>query len=247
MRKQLKKEEIENARRVLLTTIYSEQPNDRFLKKQAVKQLLSELIAARKCGISFEKISEMLKSAGVELTAKTLQSYFFELKTEEELAAEAQRHASKIIQAKAALEKKALDQHARQAAHLAADHARRIQASQPIERQFKKSVARNKTQEVEQSEIPTLETQTASLISTRNGETPLTLNAIEKVSLDLKSRPEIEEDIEMRNEYVFYVSGKPFRGQLTKKQIHLLRTVGKIIVPTKGRSSKDFVAMPSKL
>ncbi|CCD29361.1 hypothetical protein CAGGBEG34_220115 [Candidatus Glomeribacter gigasporarum BEG34] len=246
MQKQLQKEEIERARQELLTAIYSESPEDRFLKKQAVKQLLGELIAARKCGLSFEKIVEILKSAGVELTTRTLQSYFFDLKTEEELATEAQRHAMKIIQIKAALEKKVLDQHARHAAYLAADHARRIQASQPIEQQLKKSIARNKKQEAERSEIPTSEAQTAPSVSTVD-VVPLTLDAIEKTSLDLKNRTELEEDIEMRNEYVFYVSGKPFCGQLTKKQIHLLRAFGKIVVPTRGRSSRDFVEMSSKL
>ncbi|WP_310725095.1 hypothetical protein, partial [Burkholderia multivorans] len=127
--KRLQKEDIERARQVLLAAIYSELPDDRFIKKQAVRQLLSTLIAARDSGMPFEKIAEVLKTAGLEISSETLRSYFFELKTQEELAAEAQRHAKKVLQTKSALERRALEQHVEHAASLAVDHVRRVQAS----------------------------------------------------------------------------------------------------------------------
>jgi hypothetical protein len=76
----------------------------------------------------------------------------------------------------------------------------------------------------------------------------MTLTAIEAASRETEERTDLLDDVELREgELVFYVSGQPFHGFLSQRQIRLLRTVGKIIAPTKGRSSKDFVAMPTKL
>ncbi|MFP3562493.1 hypothetical protein SB861_69585, partial [Paraburkholderia sp. SIMBA_049] len=49
--------------------------------------------------------------------------------TQEELAAEAQRHPKKVLQTKSALERRALEQHVAHAASIAVDHVRRVQAS----------------------------------------------------------------------------------------------------------------------
>ncbi|MCW3585147.1 hypothetical protein [Burkholderia cenocepacia] len=296
--KRLQKEDIERARQVLLAAIYSELPDDRFIKKQAVRQLLSTLIAARDSGMPFERIADVLKTAGLEISSETLRSYFFELKTQEELAAEAQRHAKKVLQTKSALERRALEQHVEHAASIAVDHVRRVQASPRLVNAFStgsepsassSSPAEAKTMSSRQasvtkltgarpaspaapilplaaesarvdsekgggsgsegaafSALPTSESQSAPVAS--NGEEgALTLAAIEQVSLATEERAVLEEDVELRGDLVFYVSGKPFQGSLTKKQIHLLKTVGRIIAPTKGKSSKDFVAMPPKL
>lgn len=63
-----------------------------------------------------------------------------------------------------------------------------------------------------------------------------------------EERTALEEDLVAdASGFVTYKSGRPFVGFLSKKQIHLLRTVGRIIKQTDGRSSKDFVAMPKKL
>ncbi|MFP3813913.1 hypothetical protein, partial [Bacillus sp. SIMBA_005] len=59
-------------------------------------------------------------------------------------------------------------------------------------------------------------------------------------------RTELEEDVELRGDNVYYASGRPFKGNLTKRQIHLLRTVGRLMAPTKGESSRDFVTMATK-
>jgi len=292
--KRLQKEDIERARQVLLAAIYSELPDDRFIKKQAVRQLLSTLIAARDSGMPFEKIAEVLKTAGLEISSETLRSYFFELKTQEELAAEAQRHAKKVLQTKSALERRALEQHVEHAASLAVDHVRRVQASPRLVNAFTtgsepsasgSSAAEAKTTIGRQASVTKLTgarpaspaapilpqaaesarvdsekgggssgdgtvssaLPTSESAASSGGEGALTLAAIEQASLATEERAVLEEDVELRGDLVFYVSGKPFQGSLTKKQIHLLKTVGRIIAPTKGKSSKDFVAMPPKL
>lgn len=298
--KRLQKEDIERARQILLAAIYSELPDDRFIKKQAVKQLLSTLIAARDSGMPFEKIAEVLKTAGLEISSETLRSYFFELKTQEELAAEAQRHAKKVLQTKSALDRRALEQHVEHAASVAVDHVRRAQASPRLVNAFstereptasssaspsaKAAFSRQGNGNVTKltgarpaspaapipphaaesarvdsekgggagsageaaTALPTSESQSAPPASS-GGDSALTLAAIEQASEATEERAVLEEDVELRGDLVFYVSGKPFHGTLTKKQIHLLKTVGRIIAPTKGKSSKDFVAMPPKL
>jgi hypothetical protein len=294
--KRLQKEDIERARQVLLAAIYSEMPDDRFIKKQAVKQLLSTLIAARDSGMPFERIAETLKSAGLEISTETLRSYFFELKTQEELSAEAQRHAKKVIQTKGVLEKRALEQHVEHAAAVAVGHVRRVQATPRLVNAFETAVALegegnakpavtaerritnitavrpaapaapNPPQAADSARfrsenggtnapppreepvaLPTSEALQDSQAAGSAEQGTLTLAAIEQASMASEERSILEDDVELRGNLVFYVSGQPFRGMLTKKQIHLLKTVGRIVAPTKGKSSKDFVAMPPKL
>ncbi|MFC6523110.1 hypothetical protein ACFQAT_28500 [Undibacterium arcticum] len=73
----------------------------------------------------------------------------------------------------------------------------------------------------------------------------LTVDQLEAISMATEERSQIIEDLDIRNDHVYSASGAPFVGPLTKKQIHLLRTAGRIIAPTNGKSSKDFVSMPS--
>ena len=59
---------------------------------------------------------------------------------------------------------------------------------------------------------------------------------------------ELVENLHVREgSEVWCESGKPYTGLLKAKQVHLLRTVGRLIAPTVGRSSGDFVAMPRDL
>jgi len=297
--KKIEKNNIEVARQRLLAAIYSELPDDRFLKKDAVKQLLSTLIAARERGLAFEKIAEILQGSGLELPAVTLRSYFFELKTQAELATEDARHAKKIAETRDAIHRKVLDRHADHAAELAAQHARKLQstaklvnafggeppAEQVAASQSRRPVAPEKpsklstarpaspaapvpppaapeparlTREEEGgqargyvrdvSSLPTSEANPVQGALHRKDGEPLTLGVIEAASLASDERTELEEDVELRGgDLVFYVSGRPFHGLLSKRQVHLLRSVGRIVKPTKGNSSKDFVAMPTKL
>lgn len=74
-----------------------------------------------------------------------------------------------------------------------------------------------------------------------------TVDRIEADSVG-KDKSELDEDLHVtESQHVVGASGRPFVGFLSAKQIYLLRTVGKLIAPTKGRSSKDFVPMPSRL
>lgn len=300
--KKIEKTDIEIARQRLLEAIYSELPEDRFQKKEAVKQLLSTLIAARERGLPFEKIAEILQASGVELPAITLRAYFFELKTQSELAVESIRHAKKIAQTREAIQKQVLDRHADHAHGLAANRARLTQATTQLVNAFGTSGAEpeletvqlkqtepraQKTPGVSKGETarpaapaaplpPPAAPEAARLISEgegaadARGKSPseriptsekanraapdnlgcgaASLSAIEQASVATEERTDLLDDVELREgELVFYVSGQPFHGFLSQRQIRLLRTVGKIIAPTKGRSSKDFVSMPTKL
>jgi hypothetical protein len=116
--KRLRKEDIEKARQRLLAAIFSEQPDDRYVKKQEFKQLMSTLIAARERGMAFEKIAQILAGAGLEWIVETFRSCCIELKTRDELAAEAIQHARKVSEIRQAIERKLLDQHTEHAALL---------------------------------------------------------------------------------------------------------------------------------
>ncbi|MGY8527574.1 hypothetical protein [Paracidovorax citrulli] len=278
--KKIEKDDIEVARQRLLAAIYSELPDDRYLKKQAVQQLLSTLIAARERGLSFEKIAEILQESGLDLPPSSLRSYYFELKTKADLAAEAERHARKVAATRAAIERKALEQHAEHGAAIAEQYARASQPKPRLVNAFSDLQAaaagggqQPKRREqatralpataLSQSEeeglmgsaaeaspeppIPTSEDARNVVASQAKSIRALTLAEVEAASAATESRTELGEDVELRGDQVFFVSGRPFAGCLTKRQIHLLRSVGRIVAPTKGKSSKDFVTMPSKL
>jgi hypothetical protein len=299
-RKTIEKNDIEIARQKLLEAIYSELPDDRFVKRDAVKQLLGTLMAARERGLAFAKIAEILQQAGLALPAETLRTYFFQLKSRAELAEESARHVRKVAQTREAIQKQVLGRHAAHAHELVVNRARRPQAtphlvnafgsddaepqpetvpSKPAESQAQitpgvlhgkrarpaspaspppppmaPEAARSDSDEVEaagggaKSTIsgmpPTGKAESASP-TIDAGRVPMTLTAIEAASRETEERTDLLGDVELRDaELVFYVSGRPFQGFLSQRQIHLLRTVGKLIAPTRGRSTKDFVTMP---
>jgi hypothetical protein len=273
------------------------------VKRDAVKQLLSTLIAARERGLAFGKISEILQQSGLDLPAETLRTYFFQLKTQSELADDSARHARKIAQTREAIQKQVLGRHAAHAHELAANRARRSQATAHLVNAFGSGdaepqpetaplipagprarktprVRNDKTArpaspaspppapvapEAARSESGQAETTGGGAASAVNGippsgktdsasratdagRGPMTLTAIEAASRETEERTDLLGDVELRDaELVFYVSGQPFYGFLSQRQIRLLRTVGKIIAPTRGRSAKDFVSMPVTL
>ncbi|BEU20002.1 TraI/MobA(P) family conjugative relaxase [Paraburkholderia sp. 22B1P] len=266
--KKIKKNNIEIARQKLLEAIYSELPDDRFLKKEAVAQLLSTLIAARERGMAFDKIASILREAGLDLPALTLRTYFFDLKGQAESTAGASRHVRKVAQTRAAIQRQVLDRHVEHAHCVVVERARQMpsvprhvngdteesrsngegfwhavngSAAQNL------SMARGDSGAVGYDEFPTLEVRNPATTRPDDSGQVLTLEAIEKISLLALDRTELEEDVELRANNVYYASGRPFRGTLTGRQIHLLRTVGRLIAPTKGESSRDFVVTPTKL
>lgn len=287
----VEKENIEKARQLLLLEVYREQKEDRFVKREAVKQLLAPLIAARESGLSFEDIAKVFDKAGLTLTPSTLRSYFFELKTEADLAASARKHAEKVAQTKRSIEQKMLERHNTHADKVALAHATRLNQSPALFDALGEVTATAQPQTAERAmpvSAPKMDARPPAAaaapipakppesvrVKREGGETvrgtaeakthpvevqatpipdavehspPCSLEEIERYSLATDVRTVLEEDLILKNDRVLYVSGRAFRGTLSKKQIHLLRSVGKIIAPTKGRSSEDFVKMPNKL
>lgn len=338
----ISKEDIERARQLLLAEIFTEKTDDRHVKRDAVKQLLGPLIAARESGLSFEEISKVFERAGLLLSYKTLERYYYALKTEEDLAKEAKLHAERVGKVRQAIETRALREHQEHGAKLAhqftEEESRKpklynaLQVGEPASPASRKAAAgaaksnpknavlqsrpaspagsetpANGRPAVPASERPgatargntqsalplparpaspagSVETQSAAdaEVEARSpmanaappkhalgaqlkgrekehaGQAPVgdgtkapgnasTIDQIEAESTATENRTTITEDVEMRGNEVFYTSGAPFVGTLTKKQIHLLRNVGRIIALTSGKSSKDFVAMPAKV
>ena len=288
------KENIEKARQLLLSEIFREQTDDRFVKREAVKQLLGPLIAARDSGLSFEEIATVFEKAGLELSPTTLRSYFFELKTAEELAREARRHAEKVTKAKAAIDKKYLELHNVHGQSVAMQYANAHYAEPTLytalEQSPETATGEKNARVPEVGEVETSPQATAPApvapaprptLQSAAGEpqkqnpkakredkvegtarsveeierslsreidaVAKTIDEIETASLATEERTMLEDDLVVKDGKVFYASGRAFHGYLSKKQVHLLRSVGKVIAPTAGRSSKEFVAMPPKL
>lgn len=289
------KENIEKARQLLLSEIFREQTDDRFVKREAVKQLLGPLIAARDSGLSFDEIAKVFEKAGLELSPATLRSYYFELKTADELAREARRHAEKVTKAKAAIDRKFLELHNVHGQSVAMQYANahfaeptfytaldqsplsatgensegkpgaeggevspRATAPAPLA-PAPRPTSRSAAGEPQKASSKAEKGERAAGEAARSVEeierslskeidaVARTLDEIEAASLVTEERTTLEDDLVVKDGKVFYASGRAFHGYLSKKQVHLLRSVGKVIAPTAGRSSKEFVAMPPKL
>ncbi|WP_244818670.1 hypothetical protein [Caballeronia sp. Lep1P3] len=297
-------DQIEIARQKLLEAIYNELPDDRFRGREALTQLLNTLVAARQKGMSFERMAEILqKEADWHISVHTLRQYFFDLKTDAELAAESLRHAKKVAATRKALVTQTVairtahgDAIAVRRAKVARSAPRLINilehetampstgtpvvpkaesgraerplprresprpaspaapvppptaaASEPARVGSERGMPETAVEEKPSTALPTSEKSHRAAPDVQS-EGARTLAQIEEVSLATDERTELLEDVELREgDMVYYVSGKPFKGFLAFRQIHLLRTVGRLIAPTKGRTSKDFVKMPVNL
>jgi hypothetical protein len=350
------KETIEEARQLLLSEIFGEQTDGRFVKRNAIKQLLGPLIAARNNGLSFEEIVKVFEKARLDMSPTTLRTYYYDLKTEQELARDAQRYAEKLSKAKIAIDRKFLEMHnahgqavamryanmhfaeptlytalaqpqdennaqvqeealtadkltaeakaiaiananakrdaqakrdakAKAAADAKAT-AERIGARMPPLHPNQKTAfpgtpvsttqsttsaaMATATHPVPKSPQPRSDQRVAELVEPSRHQPPvvvelasqktafpgtpestpqdaLTIDELETASIATQERTTLEEDVIVKEGKVFYVSGKAFQGYLGKKQIFFLRTVGKLIAPTIGATSKDFVIMPLKI
>jgi hypothetical protein len=314
------KETIEEARQLLLSEIFGEQTDGRFVKRNAIKQLLGPLIAARNKGLSFEEIVKVFEKARLDMSPTTLRTYYYDLKTEQELARDAQRYAEKLSKAKIAIDRKFLEMHnahgqavamrytnmhfaeptlytalaqpqdennARvqeealtadkltadaKAAEAKAAADAKTAANTPVSttQSTTSAAMATATHPVPKSPQPRSDQRVADLVEPSRHQPPvvvelasqktafpgtpestpqdaLTIDEIETASMATEERTTLEEDVIVKEGKVFYVSGKAFQGHLSKKQILFLRTVGKLIAPTIGSTSKDFVIMPLKI
>lgn len=267
--KKVEKSNIERARQLLLLEIFSERTDDRFIIKQVIKQLLGPLIAAKESGLSFEDIAVVFQKAGLEMSVLTLKTYYHELKTEDELARDAKKHAEKAKAFRVKTERELMEIHNDYGLSVAEKLAKG-RAKEPtlysIEDEPTKpgasEAAKPKASPSDKPGENPATTGTVVAAATTAAATPasptaptataipgpaMTIEELESVSLTKTEHTALTEDVTIKDGKVFYVSGKPFDGSLTKKQLLLLKTVGKLIAPTEGRSSKNFVVLPEKL
>ena len=78
---------IDAARRSVIELTFEHQTTARVARKQAVKELFGTLLASWEAGVPFAKMATALNTCGIQITPDTLRSYFFELKTADQLRA----------------------------------------------------------------------------------------------------------------------------------------------------------------
>lgn len=98
-------DQIAVCRDILLSAIGSDKEK-KSSQKEALKKMLSALIAARNSGMSFETIQALLNKAGMSITANSLRNYYFALRKELEISVAEKSQAKKIAATKAAIQKK---------------------------------------------------------------------------------------------------------------------------------------------
>lgn len=277
------REQVEKARQLLLAAIFTDTGTSRLAARQAVKQLLGPILAARDAGLSFEEIAEKFAQAGLELAPTTLRQYFFDLKAEEERARQTLKNAERIAHVKAVLEQKANQAYEEQSFGVALEHAKRVnaQVSAPdflsegsrtvktgiplppkIETQEEGDKSRDTAkpepkaqaakeqpvQPVQQRfEVPGVPAPVEVELPSPDGD-GMTLDELQQALSGAGDPTELTEDLVLINGRVYWAASKrPFRGKLSRAHLSVLRAKGRLIAPTKGRSSGDFVNMRSTL
>lgn len=274
------REQVEKARQLLLAAIFTDTGTSRLAARQAVKQLLGPILAARDAGLSFDEIAEKFAQAGLELAPTTLRQYFFELKAEEERARQTLKNAERIAHVKAVLEQKANQAYEEQSFGVALEHAKRVNAQVSAPDFLSESTGKVKTaiplppkvespeeggkaretpkpeakpqavkvQPVPQrTEAPEVPAPVEVELPSPDGE-GMTLDELQQALAGAGDPTELTEDLVLINGRVYWAASKrPFRGKLSRAHLSVLRAKGRLIAPTKGRSSGDFVNMRTSL
>lgn len=94
---------VNEARRLLLESVYSDEGEARYQRREVVRQLMGTIQAAKNTGLPFEKIAEIITQSGIEISVSTLKQYYYELKAEAEVAKHANRQAREIQDARRAV------------------------------------------------------------------------------------------------------------------------------------------------
>ena len=276
---------IDKVRQLLLANVYGDRSADRLVKKEAVRQLLAPIMAARDAGMTYEDISRLFTQGGLALDAETLRKYFGEAKLASDLADDARRHADQVAKARgliarrrsadafeqadrAAREGAAVRTPGSQAAGAATSPGRDedavrpaatagvrggkgaqapspAPAASPAPPVAPRVTARPAAVARPQASHPTMgvEAKRPALVT----GPARTIDEIERDSAQVDQRFVLPHDLEVRDGKVVSTAGVPYDGMLTRKQLHLLRQVGRLMAPITGESSKAFVEMPERL
>lgn len=296
-------------------------------RKQAVKKLFGPLMAAWRAGVPFDQMAHDLTTNGIEITSSTLRSYFFDLKTDDQITAENALHEQELNRIRGKIENKQRAQEMQLSHDLVqagavlviSKHTAEVEAASQTPAQVLDSALSHQTgtglppgtckkalsesgsvgEPIGSSQASTpsqqaittekdiratrcaiatkmkVETVVVSDPSSNVDSGPLqmvpqkaaqppaiatlapterlavtrgkTLEEIMQASRGQEETPYVE-DLELRlGDEVWLASGKPFEGHLSPRTLHMLRTVGRVIAPAIGRTSKDFVVMAHDL
>lgn len=250
-REKVKRGDLEVVRQKFLVELYSGQSSEQIVKKTAVRELMAPLMAARANGMSFEQMAELLAKSGLQLSSKTLRNYFFELKSDDQLVAEAQTHAARVARVGKAADAALQAKRQAHAERIAREHVQGLEQASAL-----KLEQMLVSQAAAPPEPPAAVPATVSVASdpkpaaaTKPAATgqAYTVAELEDRSRGTNEWTTLTEDLEVREGKVYGISGQAFEGFLTPKQLMVLRQAGKFVAPTTGRSSGSFVAMKTNL
>lgn len=224
----------------------------RAYKKMVVRRVFPTILAARKTRVRFDEIAEILNANGLDIKTTTLRVYFFELMNEESGKAAIQ-HSNKVVQMRKFLDMQNARDDAAKSFEVVFNDAR--PAAIAVEKNRNEGVAppapeRAVTCKVQNSVVGNepLDTSTTSPKRARSGTSvahsgamPASLDEVERRSMASEDHAVISQDIIVKEGYVFLADGTPFTGTLNKKHLFLLKTNGRIIAESKGRTSDKAV------
>lgn len=272
VRKRFSTGDVDRVRITLLKRIYEEDEDDELhIKRQAIRQLMGPIIAARKSGMTFELISEIFQGDGLEITPATLRSYYFDFKAETEANKLTARQVEQIQETRDRFSTEKVVKKGDQAHRAAAKEANRKLAGKmkiipaaellagdpgekgPSERQPRSVPAQR------QPSTPRPEKSTPSPSTSHTRERPPstnscapTLEELRKHADSAEGKEELSEDVVLRTDNrVYYASGEPFDGILTTRQLRLLGISRRLVAQKKGaggdRTKGSFTKLPDKL
>ncbi len=256
-RKRVNSDTINVLRRAVIDFLYeSEESNERYIKREAIKQLMGVIIAAKKSGRSFEELAELFTKNGFDISANTLRTYFFELRADAEIQAETKMLADKIEDTKKSLDLQRQLVNGTAAHKQAKDRVKKSMAGAYKVIPYSEAVSSPSPAKPVRPAAPlqgAASPPSSAVVMGVGGNPPSTGEAptIEYLKRLSEGAPKFDlpVDIELRNGMIFYTTGEPFDGILSIGQLRILETSKKLLARKQAstRTTGAFVAMPTKL
>jgi hypothetical protein len=233
----------------LLETVREGQYGTRDHKKMVVRHVLPAILAARKVKLRFHEIAQVLNANGFEIKASTLRVYFTELMSEEATSATRQ-HGNKVAQMRRLLDTQNIKEGATKS--FDAVFVSPKPSVIPVRGEKHDAQEDNRKQPdngAENSVVGNTQPMPAIAKPPRGLSVnqpavmalPETLEELERRSSAVEDHAAITQDVILREAHVFNADGTPFAGTLNKKYLILLKSNGRVIAASKGRTSDKAV------
>lgn len=266
---------LDSVRNGLLEAIFQAKAADSYKKISLVKKLFNEITAAKSAGLDFDQIAEVIEAngGGVSISASTLRTYYFQikgniaLKSENEIEKILKTHEQRLSNIR---DKESVAMARTYSQLMVQKREKKIFSTEPGGEKNKKGgnvpvglehhqQSTNDRDVKEAEKIPSnslcefdggadMGVGPYPRMNSYDENQPLNhISQIERLSSVTNEFPTLEKNLVLVNDLVFDADNEAWAKALSPRNILILKTSKKLIAPSSGRTSNDFVPMKSVL